>query len=120
VGTEAHRGRSRRKRPNRCGWRDLEHDQGEFREMTDKKAKPDIEELFADGRDIDAALREAVQVALLQTKRAGNPIATWKNGKVVWIAPEDIPGDDPRESPRRKRAQRGKRPQSKTRAKPKK
>lgn len=41
------------------------------------------------------ALRQAVREALLQHKRAGNPIAVWRNDRVEWIAPEDIPiGDD--------------------------
>ncbi len=38
---------------------------------------------------------EAVRQALLQHKRAGNPIAVWRDGKVVWIPAEEIPVDDP-------------------------
>lgn len=37
------------------------------------------------------ALREAVQEALLRHKLAGNPVAIWKDGRVEWIRPEDIP-----------------------------
>lgn len=37
------------------------------------------------------AMRRAVREALLQHKRAGNPVAVWENGRVVWIQPEDIP-----------------------------
>lgn len=37
------------------------------------------------------ALRLAVQEALMMHKRAGNPVATWRDGKVEWIQPEDIP-----------------------------
>lgn len=33
----------------------------------------------------------AVREALLEHKRAGNPIAAWQDGRVVWIQPEDIP-----------------------------
>lgn len=40
------------------------------------------------------ALKEAVQEALLQHKRAGNPVAIWKDGRVVWVQPEDIPEPD--------------------------
>jgi len=29
--------------------------------------------------------------ALLQHKGAGNPIAVWRDGQVVWIEPQDIP-----------------------------
>lgn len=46
---------------------------------------------MVDGKAIDAAVNAAIRDALLEHKRAGNPIASWKDGKVVWIAPEDIP-----------------------------
>ena len=48
--------------------------------------------------DIDRMLEEmslGIQEALLQHKRAGNPVAVWRNNQVVWIQPEDIPVDDP-------------------------
>lgn len=38
-----------------------------------------------------AAMREAVREALLRHKRLGNPIAVWHEGRVVWLAPEEIP-----------------------------
>ena len=37
------------------------------------------------------ALTLAVREALLRHKQAGNPVATWLDGRVVWVAPEDIP-----------------------------
>ncbi len=52
--------------------------------------KKTIDELFRDGKEIDIALRNAVQQALLQHKKAGNPVAEWRDGKVVLIKPEDI------------------------------
>ena len=52
--------------------------------------KKTIDELFRDGKEIDTALRNAVQQALLQHKNAGNPVAEWRDGKVVLIKPEDI------------------------------
>ncbi len=52
--------------------------------------KKTIDELFRDGKEIDAALQNAVQQALLQHKKAGNPVAEWRDGKVVLIKPEDI------------------------------
>jgi len=33
----------------------------------------------------------AVQEALVRHKRAGNPVAVWRNERVEWIPPEDIP-----------------------------
>jgi len=38
-------------------------------------------------------MRLAVREALALHKRAGNPVAVWRDGKVQWIAPEDIPSD---------------------------
>jgi len=50
-------------------------------------------------RDSDAmlrAVREAVREAVTRHKKLGNPVATWRDGEVVWIQPEDIeiPGPD--------------------------
>jgi len=52
--------------------------------------KKTIDEPFRDGKEIDSALRNAVQQALLQHKKAGNPVAEWRDGKVILIKPEDI------------------------------
>ena len=40
---------------------------------------------------IQDALTRAVRDALLRHKQAGNPVAEWRDGRVVWVAPEDIP-----------------------------
>ncbi|MBI1796537.1 MAG: hypothetical protein HY076_08725 [Candidatus Eisenbacteria bacterium] len=37
------------------------------------------------------ALRLAVQEALWRHRLAGNPVAIWKDGRVKWVQPEDIP-----------------------------
>lgn len=37
------------------------------------------------------ALSEAVREALMRHKQAGNPVAVWRNGRVKWVKPEDIP-----------------------------
>ena len=39
------------------------------------------------------ALRQAVREALLNHKRAGNPVAVWQNDGVVWVAAEQISVD---------------------------
>ena len=54
------------------------------------ESKPDIDRIFEEGRLIDQALVEGVKQALLEHKRAGNPIAEWRDGQVVLIQPEDI------------------------------
>ncbi|HLH23494.1 MAG TPA: hypothetical protein VK066_13315 [Chloroflexota bacterium] len=42
---------------------------------------------------IREAIRQAIREALLGHKRAGNPVAVWRDDQVVWIPPEDIPAD---------------------------
>ena len=37
-----------------------------------------------------AALKKAVQEAVRDHKLAGNPVAIWQDGRVVWVQPEDI------------------------------
>ena len=46
---------------------------------------------FREGWPIDRALVKAVREAVLTHKRLGHPIAAWRDGKVVWIPPEEIP-----------------------------
>ena len=41
-------------------------------------------------KEIEKILRQAVNHALIRHKRLGNPIATWKDGKVVIVPPEKI------------------------------
>ncbi len=40
------------------------------------------------------ALKLAVREALLRHKRDGHPVAIWRDGRVVWIPPEEIPEYD--------------------------
>ncbi|MGK7902213.1 MAG: hypothetical protein AB4352_12535 [Hormoscilla sp.] len=54
----------------------------------------DIAQIFADGALIDLALKQAVEKALWQHKQAGNPIAVWRDGRVIWIPPEAIPAPE--------------------------
>jgi len=58
------------------------------------EAEPTLAELFADDRAIDEALREATRDARRFHKALGNPMATWQDGRVVWVQPEDIVVDD--------------------------
>jgi hypothetical protein len=61
--------------------------------MSEKE--PTITELFEDGTAIDEALRQAARDARRFHKAIGNPMATWRDGKVVWVQPEDIVVDMP-------------------------
>jgi hypothetical protein len=51
----------------------------------------DLDPILNDSNRIERAVQRAVQDALRLHKRAGNPIAIWRDGKVVWLAPEEIP-----------------------------
>ena len=42
------------------------------------------------GEPVVAALRRAARSALLEHKRVGNPVASWRGGKVVIIPAEEI------------------------------
>lgn len=49
---------------------------------------------------VEEALARAVGDALRTHKRAGNPVPEWRDGKVRWLTPEEIPdlADTPREA----------------------
>ena len=40
------------------------------------------------------AMRRGVREALARHKQAGNPVAVWREGRVVLIPPEEIPMGD--------------------------
>jgi hypothetical protein len=65
-------------------------------ERPGKDPRKDIDAVFAEGVEIDRALQGAVREAIRRHKLLGNPIATWRDGEVVWIEPDeiDIPEDD--------------------------
>ena len=49
------------------------------------------EDLFIrHAEEIRKVVRRAVRHALLDHKRAGNPVAIWQDGKVVLLQPEEI------------------------------
>jgi hypothetical protein len=57
--------------------------------MTEQR-QASIAELLADHAVIDEAIRRAMRDAVLRLARAGQAVATWQNGKVVWIPAEEI------------------------------
>lgn len=50
--------------------------------------------LLAEADAVEAAVRESVREALLIHKRLGNSVATWKDGRVVWIPAMEITTGD--------------------------
>ena len=64
--------------------------------MSERTELPD--DLFiAYSAEIEQILHRAVHQALQMHKRAGNPVAGWRDGKVVIIPAEEIPVDDENE-----------------------
>jgi hypothetical protein len=53
--------------------------------------------LYTHAKDIELVFRKAVREAVLEHKRANNPIAIWRDGKVVILQPDEIVIDDEEE-----------------------
>ena len=49
--------------------------------------------------EVNQALGIAVRDALRQHKRQGQSVVVWQDGKIVTLAPEDIPDSFPEETP---------------------
>ena len=56
-----------------------------------RESGPSPLERVEDVPRIMAAMQRAVREALLEHKRLGNPIAVWREGRVVWLQPDEIP-----------------------------
>jgi hypothetical protein len=53
-------------------------------------SRPPHAEIIANPRLIEAAVQRAVRDAVLAHARAGNPVASWRDGKVVWVQPAEV------------------------------
>jgi hypothetical protein len=43
---------------------------------------------------LEAAMARAVRAALLRHRQIGNPVAVWRNERVEWLPPDEIPVAD--------------------------
>lgn len=59
--------------------------------MSDLKRSDSADLLVQDDNIVEAALARAVRDALRAHKQAGNPVPEWRDGKVRWLTPEEIP-----------------------------
>jgi hypothetical protein len=59
--------------------------------MTLPHSGPTPAERAGDLERIERALRAAVRDALQRHKRDGDPVAVWREGRVVWLPPDQIP-----------------------------
>jgi hypothetical protein len=63
-----------------------------------EEARHSLADRVRDLRLVQQALANAVRDALRRHKQAGNPVAVWRDGHIVWLDPDDIPeatGRDP-------------------------
>jgi hypothetical protein len=42
-------------------------------------------------------LRRAVRLAMIRHKQTGSPVCAWRDGRIVWIPPDEIPTDQAEE-----------------------
>ena len=55
------------------------------------EAPKDVNRVFVeDGQLIDEALKQGVRNAMLRHKAAGLPVVIYRDGKTVWVKPEDL------------------------------
>lgn len=52
--------------------------------------RPTIDELFEQVTPVADAVQAAAREALLYHKMIGNPVATWQDGRVVLVQPDQI------------------------------
>jgi len=50
----------------------------------------DIQGIFEQGSLIDQAILEAAWEAFRVHKRAGHPLAVWRDGRVQWVSPKEF------------------------------
>lgn len=54
------------------------------------EAREEMARRFSDDEFLTVAVRNAVRAAVEDHKRAGNPVAGWRDGKVALVPPEEI------------------------------
>ena len=59
--------------------------------MSTPEGTTSADERVQDVEVVEEALARAVGDALRQHRRAGNPVPEWRDGRVQWLAPEEIP-----------------------------
>ena len=55
------------------------------------KNNDSISIILNDSARVTMIIQEGIKTALLKHKQVGNPICEWRDNKVVWISPENIP-----------------------------
>lgn len=58
--------------------------------MKSRKNEDQISKIMNDPERVRLIIQSAINDALLKHKQAGNPVCELRNGKVVWVKPQDI------------------------------
>lgn len=58
--------------------------------MKPQKNEDQISKILNDAEKVREIIQSGIHAALLKHKQAGNPVCTWKNGKVIWVSPQNI------------------------------
>lgn len=53
-------------------------------------AEDEISRIFNNADIVTDAIQKGINTALLLHKQLGKPICVWREGKIVWIPPEEI------------------------------
>jgi hypothetical protein len=55
------------------------------------EAHKDVHRIFVEeGNLIDEALKQGVREAMIRHKKDGLPVVIYRDGKTVWVKPEDL------------------------------
>ena len=57
---------------------------------SNNQSNDEITRIFNDPDAVKNAIQAGINAALLRHKQLGNPICVWRDGKVIWTAPENI------------------------------
>lgn len=52
-----------------------------------------ISKILNDPKKVTQIIQAGIKAALMKHKQAGNPICEWRDNKIVWISPDQIPVD---------------------------
>lgn len=47
-------------------------------------------ELLANPKELEAAICRAMREATLTHAQLGHPVATWRDGRVIWLQPNEV------------------------------
>lgn len=58
-----------------------------------REPEVDIDAAFKDGTLIDEAMNQGVRQAIERHRRAGVPMAIWRNGRVEYVSADELSGE---------------------------